>query len=263
MSSFASDFRTLTMGSRRDVSATLHKLRPAKIRRAVGRRWFEFRISHLARRRAPGLEDIGSTYGGWIMPTGLIEQSWTCYSIGAGGDVTFDLELAARFDAKVRAVEAVPAMVELAVHEGSGEPRFSAHHAAVASNDGPIRMQVTHHADSRSVSPAGLYESEEYVELPGRSLQSLMRELGDDHIDLLKLDIEGGEYELLPLLDLRSLGVKIFAFQVHRTSNLRAARRLIEGLRRQGFELIGCRPAVKLTFARSEMLEPPQRALAA
>jgi FkbM family methyltransferase len=234
----------------------LRKLRPAKIRRALRRRWFEFRISHAPRLTAPGLEDIGSAYGGWIVPTGLVEPAWTCYSVGAGGDVSFDLELARRFGTTVRAIEAVPDLVELAVREGAGESLFSAHHAAVAPHDGPIRMQVTHDSQSRSVSPAGLYESENYVEVPGRSLQSLMAELGDDHIDLLKLDIEGGEYELLGMLDLRSLGVKVFATQVHHTGTVGDARRLIDGLHKQGYELVGCRPAVKLTFALSELLEP-------
>jgi FkbM family methyltransferase len=260
MNTFVSGTRGIALGHR-DPSDALRKLRPAKLRRAIRRRWFEFRISHMSRRPAPGLEDLGSAYGGWIVPTGLIGPSWTCYSVGAGGDVSFDLELAERFDATVRAVEAVPDLVELAIREGAGESRFSAHHAAVAPHDGPLRMQVTHDRQSRSVSPAGLYESDEYVEVPGRTLESLMGELGDDHIDLLKLDIEGGEYELLPMLDMRGLGISVFATQLHHTGSVREARSLIAGLKDQGYELVGCRPAVKLTFVASELLERPARAL--
>jgi len=115
-------------------------------------------------------------------------------------------------------------------------------------------MQRSHDEQSRSVSSAGLYESDLYVEVPGRELASLMSELGDERIDLLKLDIEGAEYELVPALDMRRLGVKIFSVQVHHTGTVADARRLVAGLRRQGFELVGCRPAVKLTFARAELL---------
>ena len=42
-----------------------------------------------------------------------------------------------------------------------------------------------------------------------------MAEFGDPAIDLLKLDIEGGEYEVIPSLDMRALGVKVFATQLH------------------------------------------------
>jgi FkbM family methyltransferase len=193
------------------------------------------------------------------VPSALIGDSWTCYSVGAGGDISFDLELCRRFDARVRAFEAVAELAELAVSDGASEPRFEAHHAAVATEDGPLRMQVSHDIVSRSVSPAGLYESDRYVEVPGRTLESLMAELGDPHIDLLKLDIEGGEYGLLPQLDMRSLGVKIFAVQMHHTGTVTEARALIAGLREQGYRLVGCRPAVKLTFALAELLDQPAR----
>jgi len=115
-------------------------------------------------------------------------------------------------------------------------------------------MQRTHHAGSRSVSPAGLYESDSFIELPGRTLPSLMAELDDERIDLLKLDIEGGEYDVVPTLDLTALGVQIFAVQLHHTGSVADARALIERLRRQGYEPVACRAAVKITFARRELL---------
>lgn len=233
----------------------IRKLRPAKVRRALGRRWFESRLSRVSRREAPGLVDLGTPYGGWTVPGDLIEASWTCYSIGAGGDISFDLALIDRFGPVVRAFEAVPDLAEAAVEDGAAEPRFSAYQAAVATSDGPVRMQLTHDMQSRSVSSAGLYESKDYVELPGRSLESLMSELGDERIDLLKLDIEGGEYDLVPNLDLQAMGVKVFATQLHHTGTVRDGRRLIEQLREKGYEPVACRPAVKLTFAERELLE--------
>jgi len=79
-----------------------------------------------------------------------------------------------------------------------------------------------------------------------------MAEPGDERIDLLKLDIEGSEYEVLPTLDLRALGVKVFATQLHHTGSVRDARELITRLRENGYEAVACRSAVKLTFARRE-----------
>ncbi|MHB8531940.1 MAG: FkbM family methyltransferase [Solirubrobacteraceae bacterium] len=232
----------------------LHKLRPAKVRAALYRRAFERILSRTPLQAAPGLRDLGSSYGGWIVPEGLIGAGWTCYTVGAGGDISFDLALIERHDAKVRAFDAVEQYVQEASATAAGEPRFSAHHAAIALADGPMRMQVTHDEQSRSVSSAGLYESECYVELPGRTLRSLMAELGDARIDLLKLDIEGGEYEVIPSLDLRELGVKVFATQLHHTGSIGGARKLLAGLRARGYEPVACRPAVKLTFVRADLL---------
>jgi FkbM family methyltransferase len=234
--------------------STLTKLHPAKVRSALKRRWFERQVQRIQLRDVDGLVDLGSSYGGWILPGKLIEPSWICYLVGAGGDVSVDIDLIRRYGVTVRSFDAVDAHVKSARKEADGEPRFSAHHAAIATRDGPIRMQVSHDPQSQSVSAARLYDSEHFIELPGRTLSSLMTELGDQQIDLLKLDIEGSEYEVLPTLDLPALGVKVFAIQLHHTGSVADARRLIARLSDLGYAPVACRSPVKLTFARSDLL---------
>src|SRR5581483_4405117 len=173
---------------------------------------------------------------------------------GAGGDTTFDMELIDRYGVTVRSIDPVEEYVRLAVEHAHGDPRLSAHRAAITTADGPLRMQLTHDPGSKSVSPVELYETRSYVELPGRTLESLMAELGDTKIDLLKLDVEGGEYDLIPTLDLKALGVKVFATQMHHSGSVRQARRLVADLADQGFDAVACHPAVKLTFVRSDLL---------
>jgi FkbM family methyltransferase len=237
------------------VSSFARKLRPAKIRNAVRRRWFERQVP-----RQPfsdltgGLIDLGSSYGGWLVPAGLPADDWIAYSVGIGADISFDLELIHRWNATVRAFDAVAAFVDDANVETADEPRFGARQAAIATVDGPLRMQVSDVEHSRSVSSAELYESANYVELPGRTLPSLMAEVGDERIDLLKLDIEGAEYAVLPRLDLRSLGVKVFATQLHHTGTVGQARQLIDGLRTAGYLPVGVRPEVKMTFVRDDLI---------
>ncbi len=171
-------------------------LRPSKVRSALRRRVFERQVPRVQMRSVPsGLVTLGTDYGGWTIPEGFVEPDWMCYSVGAGGDISFDLELMARYGVRVRSFDAVGEYVQRAREQAGEDPRFSAHQAAIALSDGPLRMQVTHDDVSSSVSSAGLYESSEFVELPGRTLPSLMAELGDERIDLLKLDIEGAEYE--------------------------------------------------------------------
>lgn len=234
--------------------ALLMKLRPAKARSALRRRWFERQVPRTQMRELDGLVHLGSSYGGWTLPGSLIEQSWTCYLVGAGGDVSVDLDLIHRYGVSVRSFDAVADYVNRARRDAGGEPGFSAHHAAIATEDGPIRMQVTHDPNSQSVSAAELYDSHDFIELPGRTLRSLMAELGDERIDLLKLDIEGSEYELLPTLDLQALGVKVFAIQLHHTGSVADARSLISRLRDQGYDAVACRSAVKLTFVRRDLI---------
>jgi FkbM family methyltransferase len=230
------------------------KLRPAKVRSALSRRWFERQLPRVPMRSISGLEDLGDTYGRWRLPVGLIDPSWVCYMVGAGGNIQVDVQLARRFGVTVRTIDAVDSYVESAKREAEGVAGLTVHHAAIATADGPIRMQVTHDSQSSSVSAAGLYDSDDFIELPGRTMASLMQELGDDHIDLFKLDIEGSEYEVLPTLDMRAMGVKVFATQLHHTASVSRAKALIAELAQQGYEPVACVSAVKITFVRTDLL---------
>lgn len=196
--------------------------------------------------------ELGSPYGGWRIPDDALGEGDICYCVGAGGDISFDLELIHRYGAVVRAVDPVQEYGDGALRQAAGESRFSFRVVALTTHDGPIRMQPHHERSSGSLSAAGLYDTAEWTEVPGLTLTSLMREFGDDHIDLLKLDVEGLEYELLPTLDLPGLGVRVFALQLHHVGSVRQATRLIERLRHQGYRLVAQRRALKLAFARAE-----------
>jgi FkbM family methyltransferase len=234
------------------MNDALRKLRPEKVRGALRRRWFEWRLGRVPLEPGPPILELGSAYGGWQIPEGAVGPRDVCYCIGAGGDISFDLELIRRYGAVVRAVDPVEAYEIAALEAAEGEPRFSFRRAAVTTVDGPIRMQSHHEPDSRSLSAAGLYDTDQWSEVRGCTLATLMREFADDHIDLLKIDVEGIEYELVPTLDLVALGVRVFSIQLHHTGTVREAMRLIDELRRQGFRLVAQRPAVKLTFSRLE-----------
>jgi FkbM family methyltransferase len=241
-----------TAGEARRPRSRLH---PAKVRAGVRRRWFEHEMERTPLREIRGLVTLGDPdYGGWVVPSGTIDPSWVCYSVGAGGDTSFDMELIERYGVRVRSIDPVADYVRRAIEDAHGDERLTAHQYAIATADGPLRMQLTHDPRSESVSPAGLYDSHSYVEFQGRRLSSLMAELGDARIDLLKLDIEGGEYEVIPSLDLRALGVEVFATQLHHVGSVAQARRLVAGLAEQGYEPVACHPAVKLTFARRDLI---------
>jgi len=236
---------------------TLRKLRPTKIRNAVSRRWFEWSMSRHGLRDAPGLVDLGSKPGGWTIPTGLVESDWLCYCVGAGGDVSFDRALMRDFGVTVRSFDPATRYAEAALIEvGAGRP-FTAYRVALATDDGPISMQLSHEPGSESMSANALYETHRYVQRPGRRLATLMEELGDDRVDLLKVDIEGAEYQVIPELDLHAAGVSVFSVQLHHNGGVRAARRMIDCLRAKGFDPVACRPAVKVTFVRRDLLSSP------
>lgn len=224
------------------------------MRSALGRRRFEWQLERTPVSGRGEPVALGTEYGGWMVPAALIKPGWICYCAGAGADISFDLALLERFDVRVQSIEPVEQYVQAAREAAAGEPHFAAHRAAIATADGPLRMQRTHNPEGQALSSAELFDTNEFVEVPGRTLASLARELGHPRVDLFKFDLEGGEYEVIPQLDLAALQIKVLAFQLHHNRGPRAARRVIEYLEKNGFEAVAIKPAVKLTFARRDLL---------
>lgn len=240
------------------MSTAISKLRPAKVRSAIRRRWFEHQLPKIPLTNAGSPIHLGTAYGGWMVPNAVIKPDWTCYSVGVGGDVSFDAELISHFGVRVRAFEPVQVFVDRAAEEMEHQERFSVYQVAIAERDGPIRMQKTHHPGAQAVSGAGLFDTDAWSPFPGRSLPSLMAEFGDDRIDLLKMDTEGTEYQLLPSLDLRALGIKVLAAQLHHNGSVKQARQLIAYLASLGYEAAAMCPAVKTTFVHRDVLGDEQ-----
>lgn len=142
--------------------------------------------------------------GGWrFHPEGLGEDS-IVYSLGVGEDVDFDLHLITEFGLTVHAFDPTPSTVDWLTRRSLPE-RFRFHPWAVAADDGALMLYPRVRRDGRRsevmytmVSEDGSREAG--VEVPAFSIDSIARKLGHTRIDLLKMDIEGAEYEVLDRL---------------------------------------------------------------
>ena len=84
---------------------------------------------------------IGSSYGGWPVPTGGFSPDSVCYLAGLGTDGSFDLGLIERFRAaRCIALDPVPEAAEYANTLCEGQPRFVFHQAGLWLVDGALRF---------------------------------------------------------------------------------------------------------------------------
>ena len=225
---------------------------PERVLAAFGRRWFEWHMDRVPIEPYERLVVLGDEWGGgWAVPDDLIDDSWICYCVGAGSDVSFDLALIERYGARVRCVDPFSVFGEQAEAAAGGDPRFSFYEAALAPTDGPLTMFGAEDPESGSLSAANLYGTERVLTKPGKTLPTLMAEVGDQRVDLLKLDIEGSEYEVLPELDLAALGVRVLCVELHASRSVAEAKQLLERIRSQGFRLIHCQHPASFTFVGS------------
>lgn len=142
-------------------------------------------------------ERLGSSYGGWNLVTGLIHSHSVIYSFGIGEDASFDLALIARFGVSIHAFDPTPQSISWIKAQGP-VPNFFFHPFAVGGLDGvasffPPRnpRHVSHSMHLNKASSSAAFNA------PVKRLKTIMNQLGHSNIDVLKMDIEGSEYEVL------------------------------------------------------------------
>lgn len=170
------------------------------------------------------VERLGTPYGGWLIPAGLLSPDSVCYLVGAGEDISFDLEVAAKYGCDVHIFDPTPRAVThfetLLDHLKRGEPapcstsptgfypdyppelaeRLHFHPLGIWSEDAVLRFFAPQNEAYVSHSLVNIQRSERSIEVPVRRLSGLMREMGHRRLDLLKLDIEGAEYQVIESL---------------------------------------------------------------
>jgi FkbM family methyltransferase len=223
-------------------------LRLGKWQDAVGRRWFRERL----RRGIPVTLDrnivkVGSDYGGWMIPSAAVQSDWIVYAIGAGTDVSFETGLIDTAGCEVHTFDPTPEAVDHASR--LGVPRLHFHPYALWTSDESVIMHLPR-AGSGSLSAVNLQRTNETITLPGRSLPSLMAELGHDHIDLLKVDIEGAEYDILTPTMVADAGVRILAIDLHANVPARRAIAFLRGFLSAGYQAVA-REETDFTLVRA------------
>jgi FkbM family methyltransferase len=146
-----------------------------------------------------GLAELGSGYGKWALDTSILDKNSICYSVGVGEDITFDLALIERVGCKIFALDPTPIAGKwISAQKLPWE--FNFHPIGLAASDAEMEFQVPAYEGWHSFSVTAEPDAEERGSIfcPVRRLSTLMNVLGHESIDVLKMDIEGFEYSVVP-----------------------------------------------------------------
>ena len=179
--------------------------------------------------------------GYMIYPLGLDRNS-VIYSVGVGRHISFDLALIESFGATVHAFDPTPVSIEW-VRSQKLPAQFVFHDYGIAAYDGTFRFYPPRRSESAhftSVPKTRDTDDVACVEAPVYTPGTIMKKLGHDHLDLLKLDIEGGEYEVIDNMLKESIRVRQLIVEFHHNFPTIPMARTVEAvraLRKNGYRL--------------------------
>jgi len=141
-------------------------------------------------------ERFGSDYGGYVTcPIGLTKES-IVYSFGVGEDISWDEELIAKYGVRVFGFDPTP---KSAIYIQQKNPHnFDFFQIGISNHNGILKFYPPRNEDYVSCSLFKHQDSnEEPILVKIVTLDKIMRKLGHEKIDILKMDIEGAEYEVI------------------------------------------------------------------
>lgn len=177
----------------------------------------------------------------WNLCLDNLNKDSVIVSAGAGTDISFEIELHKLTKARILLLDP--------------SPPAKAHIGSLSAEDLSGITFLPYGLASRSgtrsfVVPANLvngsyaFSSDETgsVSFQCRSLDDLMREYGWDHLDFLKMDIEGFEYEVLDSIFRIPIHVSQICLEFHPIygkfkSGLQRYRKIL-AMRRRGYDLV-------------------------
>jgi hypothetical protein len=171
--------------------------------------------------------------GKWLCDPDRLPPATIVYSFGVGNEISFDEEMAAVFGAEVYMFDPTPSVSRQWESYKAGKSRGRGHIFFHALGLGPVSDEA---GRQRTLTLEG-------QPCPAKSLSEIAGILGHTHVDILKIDIEGGEFaafqEMGPAGSLIALRVKQILVEFH----LRSDRdfwdfvRIVRGLADQGYLL--------------------------
>lgn len=172
-----------------------------RLKRSLSRRWREFRLPR-------GFERLGTRYGGWWVYAPAVRRDPLLIDCGLGFDLSFPEAFLGRFGGRAIGVDPSPAALEYArAHlparmELRAAAMWREANRTLAFHLPRPAAELPRGADavSGSLLASHSYAGGETVEARTTSLEALLAEARRDECDVLKLDIEGAEYEVLEAL---------------------------------------------------------------
>lgn len=189
----------------------------------------------------------GGLRGGWTVHPDPLTESSVVYAFGVGSNVEWDKEMVRRFGLALHAFDPTPRAISW-IRAQALPDGLHFHDYGVAAHDGTVSFFPPRRSTSYNFSPIdrdGRPNRANAVEAPVKRLGTIMAELGHTRVDVLKVDIEGGEYDVIRDFLAEKLDIGQLLVEFHhnyRTVPFERTLETIDALKRAGYRIFHISP---------------------
>ncbi len=185
------------------------------------------------------IETIGDpSYGGYSIPRQLLGARSLLVSVGAGTDLSFELQVIAKYGCRAFIYDPVPAAAEYANRVIASEPRASFERLAIWNEDTDLELHAPLRDGFVSHSAVDLHGTPVSFTAPARTLSTLAKANGWTQIDLLKVSAEGSEFVILQHALRSGLEIRAIAVEWAQPVDLGRVKAAINQLQDAGFRTV-------------------------
>lgn len=158
---------------------------------------------------------IGSEeYGSWFISPQNINSESIVYSFGIGEDISFDLDLISKYKCKIFAFDPTPKSINWLKKQNLPE-NFQYFKYGLAAQNGFINLFPPKNPNHVSHSVISKDKSSTPIKARVKDLLTIMQNFGHHKINILKMDIEGSEYEVIDYITKNNIEIDQLLIEFH------------------------------------------------
>jgi FkbM family methyltransferase len=156
------------------------------------------KVSHLKKSVKCNSMWYGNKYGGFYICPDFLKDNSIIYSFGVGEDISFDNAVINTHNCHIFGFDPTPKSINWIKSQHLHE-KFHFYDFGISNKSGFVDFYLPTNPEhvSGSIIKQKNIDIMQKVTVKLKSIEDIMNELGHQHIDVLKMDIEGAEYDVI------------------------------------------------------------------
>jgi FkbM family methyltransferase len=186
----------------------------------------------------------GNSYGGFFAVPKYLNRDTVVYSFGIGEDISFDRAVIANHNCPVFGFDPTPKSIQWvkSLEDRPEQFRFLNYGVGAKSEEVTFYLPKNPEHVSGSMIQQDNVTTKDAISVQIRSLNDITKELGHNRIDVVKMDIEGAEYDVLDDILKTKIPIGQILVEFHDRffpDGREKTRQAINNLKAHGFSIFG------------------------